>query len=106
MLLRDHADRVLFKRLGVAVQVLRNPGNLGFVASVNAGVAAAHAEQRHPPAQFGHHRAGGFASRLQAAAYGRPDIASVTPLSNDATILSLPDRTGGNALGARSDAPC
>jgi hypothetical protein len=40
----------------------------------------------------------GLGSRLRLAAYSRSDIASVTPLSNDATILSLPDRSGGNAL--------
>ena len=96
--LRDHADRVLFKRLGVTVRVLRNRGNLGFVASVNAGVAAALPNNDILLLNSDTIVPVGFASRMQAAAYGRPDIASVSPLSNDATILSLPDRTGGNAL--------
>ena len=98
-LLADHANRVEFKHLGVAVRVLRNQGNLGFVASVNAGMAAARPNNDILLLNSDTIVPEGFASRLQAAAYSRPDIASVTPLSNDATILSLPDRTGGNAIG-------
>ena len=99
-LLREQAGKGLYRRLGVAVQVLRNPGNLGFVASVNAGIAAAMPRNDILLLNSDTVVPVGFAARLQAAAYSRPDIASVTPLSNDATILSLPDRTGGNPLGA------
>ncbi len=98
-LLREQAGRGLYRRLGVAVQVLRNPGNLGFVASVNAGIAVAMPRNDILLLNSDTVVPVGFAARLQAAAYSRPDIASVTPLSNDATILSLPDRTGGNPLG-------
>ncbi|HEY2618308.1 MAG TPA: glycosyltransferase, partial [Acetobacteraceae bacterium] len=38
----------------------------------------------------------GWLEELRAVAYGAPDIGTVTPLSNDATILSYPDPAGGN----------
>ena len=84
--------------LGVDIRILRNKTNLGFVGSTNRGIAAAdpahdiillNADTVVPV---------GFAARLKAAVYARPDIASATPLSNDATILSLPDSEGGNRL--------
>ena len=40
----------------------------------------------------------GWLEELRAVAYGAPDIGTVTPLSNDATILSYPDPAGGNDL--------
>jgi GT2 family glycosyltransferase/glycosyltransferase involved in cell wall biosynthesis len=98
-LLRNYPGRHMYRRMGIAVQVLHSHQNQGFVASVNAGFAAA---------MFGNDILLlnsdtvvpiGIVSRLRVAAYSRHDIASVTPLSNDATILSLPDRAGGNAIG-------
>lgn len=80
------------------LRVLTNPKNLGFVGTINRGLAEAgpdadvlllNADTEVP--EF-------LVRRLKAAAYSRDDIASVTPLSNDATILSLPDRNGANAL--------
>ena len=78
-------------------ELLHNETNLGFVGTVNRGLTEAgdtdvillNADTIVPP---------GFAARLQRAAYAREDIASASPLSNDATILSLPDRQGGNRL--------
>ncbi len=88
---------------GAAVfEILSNDRNLGFVDTVNRGLDEAgpdadvillNADTVVPP---------GFAARLQAVAYQREDIASATPLSNDATILSLPDRAGGNRLDLAS----
>lgn len=81
------------------IRVLRNETNLGFVGSINRGFAEALADADVlllnsdtvvPPS---------LARRLRRAAYSRDDIASVTPLSNDATILSLPDRDGANRMG-------
>ncbi len=40
----------------------------------------------------------GWLRHLAEAAYGAPDIGSVCPLSNDATILSYPKRGGGNPM--------
>jgi GT2 family glycosyltransferase len=91
-------DRFVGRWGQTSFEVLTNDRNLGFVATINRGLEVAgpdadvillNADTLVPP---------GFATRLQAAAYLRDDIASVTPLSNDATILSLPDRAGGNRL--------
>lgn len=74
----------------VAVRVLANARNKGFVASVNRAIEAAdpacdvivlNADTVVPP---------GFAGRLHAIAGHRPDVASVTPLSNNGMILGAP----------------
>jgi GT2 family glycosyltransferase/glycosyltransferase involved in cell wall biosynthesis len=77
--------------------LLRHMRNQGFAAAVNTGLAAAqgcdvlllNSDTLVPP---------GAIEALREAAYGHPDIASVTPLSNEATILSYPDRRGGNPM--------
>jgi len=82
-------------------QLLRHAGNQGFAAAVNTGLKAAqgcdvlllNSDTLVPP---------GAAEALREAAYGHPDIASVTPLSNEATILSYPDRRGGNPMPDRA----
>ncbi|TWB51469.1 glycosyltransferase [Nitrospirillum viridazoti] len=73
--------------------VLRNPGNLGFVRTVNRGMAL------HPDRDVVLLNAdamvhGDWLARLAAAAYRDAAIGTVTPLSNDATILSYPDPEG------------
>ena len=71
------------------IQLVRNPRNLGFPASGNAGLIAAGPRDvvllnsdTIVPA--------GWLERLRDAAWSAPDIGTVTPLSNDATILSYP----------------
>ena len=90
-----HALDTLAKRR--RIRLLRNPRNLGFAASANAGMRAA----------FGNDVvllnsdtlvAPGWLEDLRAVAYSAPDIGTATPLSNDATILSYPNRHGGNAV--------
>jgi GT2 family glycosyltransferase/glycosyltransferase involved in cell wall biosynthesis len=71
------------------IRLVRNPRNLGFPASANAGIAAAgscdvvllNSDTILPP---------GWLERLRDAAWSAPDIGTVAPLSNDATILSYP----------------
>ncbi len=72
------------------VRLIRNPRNLGFPASANIGMAAAgprrdvvllNSDAMVPP---------GWLERLRDAAWSAPDIGTVAPLSNDATILSYP----------------
>ncbi len=91
------------------IQLIRNRRNLGFVASVNLGMAAAGAndvvllnsDTRVPP---------GWLARLMAQAYAHPRIASVSPFSNNATICGYPDDHGGDLVFGRSvtemDAVC
>ncbi len=82
---------------GKRIRLIRNRRNQGFSASANAGISAAsgrdvillNSDTLVAP---------GWADDLRAAAYGAPDIGTVTPLSNDATILSYPSATGGNPV--------
>jgi GT2 family glycosyltransferase/glycosyltransferase involved in cell wall biosynthesis len=76
------------------IELIRNRRNLGFVASVNAGMAAAgrddvvllNSDTEVPP---------GWLRRLTAQAYAEPRIASVSPFSNNAMICGYPDNGGG-----------
>ncbi len=71
--------------------------NLGFPGAANVGLRAAagrdvallNSDTLVPP---------GWLQALADAAHGAPDIGSACPLSNDATILSYPNRDGGNPL--------
>jgi len=71
------------------ITVLRNEHSVGFAASVNRGLRASHGQDvvllnsdtLVPPQ---------WLERLRDAAYAAPDIGTVTPLSNDASILSYP----------------
>ncbi len=87
------------------IRLIRNPRNLGFTASANAGMRAAtgrdvvllNSDTLVTP---------GWLEDLRSIAYGAPDIGTVTPLSNDATILSYPDPAGGNDLPDRGATAC
>ena len=78
------------------IHLLRNETNLGFVASVNRGMALSatadvlllNADTQLPP---------GALDRLYRAAHGDELIATVTPLSNNATAYSLPAPPGDPA---------
>lgn len=83
------------------VTLLENVRNLGFVASVNLGFdwVRTHAPSR--PVILLNSDVfvpSGWASRL-VAPLAAQDVASVTPMSNDAEILSVP------AMGQRNDLP-
>lgn len=71
------------------IRLHRNRRNLGFPGSANCGVRLAgeadvvllNSDTLCPP---------GWLERLRAAAYSAGDVGTVTPLSNDATIMSYP----------------
>ena len=77
------------------ITLLRHDRPQGFPASANAGIRAAkgrdvvllNSDTLVPP---------GWLERLRDAAYSAPDIGTVTPLSNDASILSYPGPAGSN----------
>jgi GT2 family glycosyltransferase/glycosyltransferase involved in cell wall biosynthesis len=79
------------------ITLVRLAENGGFPAAANAGIAAAagrdavllNSDTLVPP---------GWLDRLRGAAYSAEDIGTVTPLTNDGTIVSYPDRFGGNAV--------
>jgi GT2 family glycosyltransferase len=79
------------------ITLVRHRRNLGFAASVNDGVRAA-AGRDVVLLNSDTLVAPGWLKELRAVAYGAADIGTVTPFSNDATILSYPDLTGGKDL--------
>jgi glycosyltransferase involved in cell wall biosynthesis/GT2 family glycosyltransferase len=87
---------------GAGLLVLENPQRLGFVASVNRGMAASDRDvillnsDTEVTARW--------VEKLQAAAYSDTKVATVTPFSNDATLCSLPRSFAANALPAGLDA--
>ena len=71
------------------IQLLENSENLGFVATVNRGMALNHDNDvllLNSDAEV----ANDWLDRIQRAAYSAPRVASVTPFSNNATICSYP----------------
>jgi GT2 family glycosyltransferase len=71
------------------IELHRNPANLGFVRSVNHGMAL-HAERDVVLLNSDTEVANDWLDRLHAAAHGAPDVATATPFSNNATICSYP----------------
>ena len=81
------------------LRLIENERNLGFIGAVNLGLAAA---LQHPddPVVLLNSDAfvpEGWASRLVAPLRADPTVASVTPMSNDAELMSVP------VICARSD---
>lgn len=74
------------------VTLIENPANLGFIGSVNAALAAARAAAPDDPVVLLNADAfvpAGWASRLLAP-LADPAVASVTPMSNEAELMSVP----------------
>lgn len=77
------------------IQIVRHKQAQGFPASANAGILAArgrdvvllNSDTLVPPS---------WLQRLRTAAYSACDIGTVTPLSNNASILSYPDKADSN----------
>ncbi|MBP2294280.1 glycosyltransferase [Azospirillum rugosum] len=74
------------------ITLLRNERNLGFPATVNRGLGL-HPDRDVVLLNADTLVAGDWLARLRAAAHGSHDAGTVTPLSNDATILSYPSGT-------------
>jgi GT2 family glycosyltransferase/glycosyltransferase involved in cell wall biosynthesis len=104
--LSRYLDRLAARRF---IHLLRNPSNLGFVSSVNRGIAEAgardvvllNADTEVPS---------GWLARLAGQAYSHPRVATVSPFSNNATLCSYPAVEGGplpfGETLARIDAAC
>jgi GT2 family glycosyltransferase/glycosyltransferase involved in cell wall biosynthesis len=99
---QDEARQALaLVRPGADLLVLENPERLGFVASVNRGMAAS--ERDVVLLNSDTEVTAGWLRKLQAAAYSHPAVATVTPFSNNATLVSLPRSFAANALPAGMD---
>jgi GT2 family glycosyltransferase/glycosyltransferase involved in cell wall biosynthesis len=95
---------VALSRLAVAgrITLITAAANRGFPATANTGmrhdtahdVVLLNSDTLVPP---------GWLASLREAAYSMPDIGSVTPLSNNATILSYPSIDHGNAIPGLSE---
>jgi GT2 family glycosyltransferase/glycosyltransferase involved in cell wall biosynthesis len=79
------------------IRLIRNRRNMGFAASANLGLTVA-TDRDVILLNSDTLVAPGWSEDLRAAAYSARDIGTVTPLSNDATILSYPNRTGMNPV--------
>ncbi len=80
-----------------AITLLENTNNLGFVQTVNRGMALA-LEHDVLLLNSDTEVSGDWLDRLRSSAYRQPDIATATPLSNNATICSYPRFCENNAL--------
>jgi GT2 family glycosyltransferase/glycosyltransferase involved in cell wall biosynthesis len=76
------------------IELVRNPRNQGFVASVNTGIEAAGA---HDVVLLNSDTEvpNGWLARLAGHAYATPRVASVSPFSNNATICGYPATEAG-----------
>ncbi len=92
---KNHIPRLL--RLRGNIKLVRNPKNLGFVGSCNLGMKLAgsddvvllNSDTIVTPR---------WLNKLQAAAYSRKNIGTVTPLTNNGTIASFPTFCQDNEL--------
>lgn len=71
------------------ITLLRNPTNLGFIEAVNRGLRM-HPDRDALLLNADTEVHGDWIDRLRAALYSAPDIASVTPWSNNGEISSFP----------------
>jgi O-antigen biosynthesis protein len=84
------------------IELLENPDNLGFVGTVNRGMAL-HPDRDVLLLNSDTEVANDWLDRLQRAAYSDARVASVTPFSNNATICSYPAFCKDNELPAGLD---
>jgi len=81
------------------IRLLRNPENLGFVATVNRAMAL-HPERDAVLLNSDTEVAGDWLDRLLAHTVADPRIGTITPLSNNGSICSYPNMLEVNALPA------
>ena len=84
------------------ITLLENPDNLGFVGTVNRGMALSDSNDvllLNSDTEV----ANNWLDRIRSAAYGDSKVASVTPFSNNATICSYPRFCKDNRLPAGYD---
>ena len=79
------------------IRLIRQASNLGYPASANAGMRAC-AARDVVLLNSDTIVAPSWLDRLREIAYGASDIGTVSPLSNNGTILSYPSRDDSNAM--------
>ncbi|MDB5362586.1 MAG: hypothetical protein JWO51_3883 [Rhodospirillales bacterium] len=100
----DEALVAHLSELSAAGDILlhRNAENLGFPATVNVGLAL-HGDRDVMLLNSDTLVYGDWLTRLRQAAYARPDIATVTPFSNEASILSYPAPYAENSIPSAAE---
>ncbi len=83
---------------GRAVEVVQNSERRGFVGSVNRGMALSGRDVILLNSDTV--VTAGWVEKMQAAALSAPEVATVTPFSNHATLCSLPEPFAENAVPA------
>jgi GT2 family glycosyltransferase len=86
---RDMAATLASLEAAGTITLLHNPRNLGFPATANRGLLL-HPERDAVLLNADTEVYGDWLARLQAAAYGAPQIATATPLTNSGSIASYP----------------
>jgi GT2 family glycosyltransferase len=79
------------------ISLIRHSTNRGFPAAANSGIRAAETDDvvlLNADTLL----ASGWLAELRAAAHSAADIATATPFSNNATLLSYPRQEGGNPV--------
>ena len=84
------------------IELIENPSNLGFVASVNIATRAV-PELDAIWLNADTEVYDGWIDRLRTAAYSRADVATVTPLTNNGTICSYPRFDADNPANLELD---
>jgi len=79
-----------------SIRLLTNKSNLGFVASVNLGISQ-NPDRDVVLLNSDTEVANDWLDRLRRCAHSQPDIGTVTPFSNNATICSFPNFCQDNA---------
>lgn len=98
---QEEARDALAAAAPAALLLLESPRQVGFVASVNRGMAAS--DRDVVLLNSDTEVTARWLEKLQQAAYSDPAIATVTPFSNNATLCSLPRPFAANALPAGLD---
>lgn len=89
-------DFVESNKNGSNIVLICNKENLGFVRTVNVGMR--HSSNDIVLLNSDTEVTSGWLEKMQACAYSKPMVASVTPLSNNATIASVPVYLAENKL--------
>ncbi len=94
-----HLKEIVLAYKDLNILLLQNDKNMGFVASVNRGMKESDKNDvilLNSDTEVTQN----FVSKIQSAAYSRFEIATVTPLTNNGTLVSVPNFCEDNELPA------
>ena len=89
-------ESVVAQHKGLNIHLINNPQNMGFVRTVNTGMQ--YSEHDVVLLNSDTEVTERWLDKIQHCAYSKPCVATVTPLSNNATLASVPDFLIENTL--------